>query len=79
MGIIIKLVSLAVLAGIVGFMWLQSSKEIIPKYENTWWGPDTQQSGVDKWIKPFKIVWEDKVIYSGICYMFRVYYFNSNL
>ena len=40
---------------------LKSSENEVPELPNTWWGPGNENSNVDKSIRPFKIVFDNKV------------------
>lgn len=42
-------------------LYLRSGKNVVPKLPNTWWGPGEENNDVDKSIRPFKVVFENKV------------------
>ncbi|XP_063987163.1 juvenile hormone epoxide hydrolase 1-like [Diachasmimorpha longicaudata] len=62
MNILIKFVTLTVVISAIGIIYLQTSDETIPKYEDTWWGPGSESPHADTSIKPFTIRWTDEAI-----------------
>lgn len=42
-------------------LYLRSGKNDYEKFPNTWWGPGKENKEVDQSIRPFKVVFKDKV------------------
>lgn len=57
-------------------IFLRSSENVVTELPNTWWGPGNEKPNADKSIRPFKVVFDNKVrdLIFHIFYVIRYYY-----